>query len=182
MKKGLLFASMSWMKILPHLGVYRKIISILREELYTAVYSLDYTTLPPKKGVNKAPVVQRVPFFVLVNRLYAERDKRAKILRGEIDKLQKDVEDKENKLEKSCEDNEELKQRVKTLEDQVFHLRMELENTSLEKMKVEANLDQEIRSHEASKTRYEKRLTNLREQLVKSERYGQNVEEVQRWL
>lgn len=156
-------------EVLPHLGVYRKIISILREELYTAVYSLDYTTLPPKKGLNKTPVVQRVPFFVLVNRLYAERDKRAKILQEEIENLQKDVEDKGKNLEKSYADIEAFKHRVKTLEDQVFHLRMELENCTLEKMKVEASLDQERRSHEASKARYEKRLTSLREQLVKSE-------------
>lgn len=156
-------------EVLPHLGVYRKIISIIREELYTAVYSLDYTTLPPKKGLNKTPVVQRVPFFVLVNRLYAERDKRAKTLQEQIQKLEKDVKDKSEDLEKSHADIEDFKHRVKTLEDEVFHLRMDLENCTLEKMKLEANLDQERRSHEASKARYEKRLASLREQLAKSE-------------
>ncbi|KAK3744577.1 hypothetical protein QZH41_004994 [Actinostola sp. cb2023] len=46
---------------------------------------------------------------------------------------------------------------------------MELENCNLEKMKLNANLDQEKRSHDATKERYEKRLSNLREQLSKSE-------------
>ena len=46
---------------------------------------------------------------------------------------------------------------------------MDLENCNLEKIKLSANLDEEKRSHETSKDRYEKRLLNIREQLNKSE-------------
>lgn len=156
-------------EVIPQLGVYRKIISMLREELYSGVYSLDYTTIPPKKRAHKTPIVQRVPFFVLVERLYEQRDKTAEGLQDEISLLNKDLSAKENLLKERNSNIEELKQKVRSLEDQNFQLTMDLENCSLEKMKLSANLDEEKRSHESSKARYEKRLVNIREQLDKSE-------------
>lgn len=156
-------------EVVPHLGVYRKIIIMLREELYKAVYSLDYTTMPPKKNISKTPIVQRVPFFVLVERLYEQRDKTAESLQEEIEKIHKELTLKGSILQERNQTIEELKQKVKSLEDQNFQLTMDLENCNLENMKVTATLEQEKRSHETSKEKYDKRIVNLREQLTKSE-------------
>ncbi|EDO46114.1 predicted protein [Nematostella vectensis] len=157
-------------EILPQLGVYRKIMSMLRDELYEAVHSQEYTTIPPKKGRNRTPILQRIPYFVLVNRVYEERDKRADDLQEDIERLRKNMESTQVELNAAKEQVSQLTQKVRENEDEIFNLKMELQNSDLEMNKIRLDLEQEQRSHALTKERYEKRITNLKDQLEKCEK------------
>ncbi|XP_078379085.1 uncharacterized protein LOC144662198 [Oculina patagonica] len=152
-------------EIIPDLGVYKKVLKMLRDELYEAVYSNEYTTVPPKKGKNKTSYIQRVPYFVLVNRVFEERDKNADQLKADIAALENKLAEKDKQLEESDQNIEQLKKTLKDCSDKIYNMEIEMENKNLEQRKLEANIQYEQMMQQAAKDRYEKRIAGLKEEL-----------------
>ena len=157
-------------EVIPELGVYRKLVKMLRDELYEAVYSQQYTSQPPKpsnskQGKNGKAFIQRIPNFVLVNRVYEERDHRADQLQGEINKLETTVSEKDASLEKCHEDIDELKQLLKESNERIYKLELDIENSKIEKAKLGADIQYEQLMQQSAKTAYDKRITALRAEL-----------------
>ena len=157
-------------ELIPELGVYRKLVKMLRDELYEAVYSQEYTSAPTKakKGKNSKTFIQRIPNFVLLNRVYEERDQRADQLQGEINKLKENIAEKEASLEECHKNIEQLKKLLRESNDAIYNLELEIENCSLEKKKLDAGIQYEQLMQQSAKERYEKRLAALRDELSKT--------------
>lgn len=141
-------------EVIPSLGVYKKILKMLRDELYDAVYSNEYTTVPPKKGKNKTSYIQRIPYFVLVNRVFDERDKNADQLQANITALENKLNEKDEQLEDCYQSIEQLKRSLKESSDKIYNMEIEMENNSLERRKLEANIQYEQMMQQAAKDRY----------------------------
>lgn len=141
-------------EVIPSLGVYKKILKMLRDELYDAVYSNEYTTVPPKKGKNKTSYIQRIPYFVLVNRVFEERDKNADQLQANITALENKLNEKDEQLEDCYQSIEQLKRSLKESSDKIYNMEIEMENNSLERRKLEANIQYEQMMQQAAKDRY----------------------------
>lgn len=141
-------------EVIPSLGVYKKVLKMLRDELYDAVYSNEYTTVPPKKGKNKTSYIQRIPYFVLVNRVFDERDKNADQLQANITALENKLNEKDEQLEDCYQSIEQLKRSLKESSDKIYNMEIEMENNSLERRKLEANIQYEQMMQQAAKDRY----------------------------
>lgn len=143
-------------EVIQCVGVYKIVLKMLRDKLYDAVYSNEYTTVPPKKTVSKTSYIQRIPYFVLVNRIFEERDKTADELRANITALENNLNEKGKQLDECSQSNRELKKSLKESSDKIYEMEIELENKSLEQRKLEASIQYEQLTQQATKDRYEK--------------------------
>jgi len=163
-------------EVIPAVGVYKKVLKMLRDELYDAVYSNEYTTVPPKKGRNKTSYIQRIPYFVLVNRVFEERDKNADQLQANITALENKLNEKDKQLEECNQNIEQLKKSLKESSDKIYNMEVEMENNSLEQRKLEANIQYEQMMQQAAKDRYEKRIYSLKEELTQAKERNKFLE------
>lgn len=86
------FACLS--EVLPYCGVYAPVLKLVREELLDAVYSETYTAAQTHESLkssdgSKVPKLERVPYFVLKQRLQEQRNEAAEALQKKVDSLQK---------------------------------------------------------------------------------------------
>lgn len=142
-------------EVIPCLGVYKNVLKMLRDELYDAVYSNEYTTVPPKKGKSRTSYIQRIPYFVLVNRVFEERDKNADQLQANITALENKLNDKDKQLEECNQNIDQLKKSLKESSDKIYNMEIEMENNNLEQRKLEANIQYEQMMQQAAKDRSE---------------------------
>ncbi|XP_071503416.1 uncharacterized protein [Diadema antillarum] len=94
-------------EVLPQLGIFRKVLKMVRDETFEAVYSHQYTgsqeehtdynpatNVVTDRGVDSKVFIQRIPYFSLVQRVYDSRHEEAEQLREEIRVLEKRISDK----------------------------------------------------------------------------------------
>jgi len=155
-------------EVIQCVGVYKIVLKMLRDKLYDAVYSNDYTTVPPKKTMSKTSYIQRIPYFVLVNRIFEERDKTADELRANITALENNLNEKGKQLDECNQSNRELKKSLKESSDKIYEMEIELENKSLEQRKLEASVQYEQLTQQATKDRYERRISGLKTELTQA--------------
>ena len=156
-------------EVLPQLGVYRQVMGMLRDELYEAVYSLDYTTIPANKARSQTPVIERVPYFVLVNRIYRERDENAELLEEKLSKLEEASVSKDKDLKECLETVDELRLNLKERRDEIYDLNREIESDKLERLQMQADMKCETKLKQSMKENYEIQLSKLRKQLSTAE-------------
>lgn len=155
-------------EVIQCVGVYKIVLKMLRDKLYDAVYSNEYTTVPPKKTISKTSYIQRIPYFVLVNRIFEERDKTADELRANITALENNLNEKGKQLDECNQSNRELKKSLKESSDKIYEMEIELENKSLEQRKLEASIQYEQLTQQATKDRYERRISGLKNELTQA--------------
>ncbi|KAK2573743.1 hypothetical protein P5673_001432 [Acropora cervicornis] len=155
-------------EVIQCVGVYKIVLKMLRDKLYDAVYSNEYTTVPPKKTMSKTSYIQRIPYFVLVNRIFEERDKTADELRANITALENNLNEKGKQLDECNQSNRELKKSLKESSDKIYEMEIELENKSLEQRKLEASVQYEQLIQQATKDRYERRISGLKTELTQA--------------
>lgn len=155
-------------EVIQCVGVYKIVLKMLRDKLYDAVYSNEYTTVPPKKTMSKTSYIQRIPYFVLVNRIFEERDKTADELRANITALENNLNEKGKQLDECNQSNRELRKSLKESSDKIYEMEIELENKSLEQRKLEASIQYEQLTQQATKDRYERRISGLKNELTQA--------------
>lgn len=155
-------------EVIQCVGVYKIVLNMLRDKLYDAVYSNEYTTVPPKKTMSKTSYIQRIPYFVLVNRIFEERDKTADELRANITALENNLNEKGKQLDECNQSNRELRKSLKESSDKIYEMEIELENKSLEQRKLEASIQYEQLTQQATKDRYERRISGLKNELTQA--------------
>ena len=163
-------------EVLPQLGVYRQLMGMLRDELYQAVYSNEYTTIPPKKARSKTPVIERVPYFVLVNRVFTERDENVESLKEIVSKLEASLGEKHESLKECNALVDDLRSKLRERRDETFKMQMELENRELEKRKMKADIECEAKLKQSMKEMYEQQLSKLRKELSETKDVVQFLE------
>jgi chromosome segregation ATPase len=85
-------------EILPQLGIFQRIAKMLKNELYNAVYSNEYTTGIGSRRSSGA--TSRVPFFIVAKKIMLERDKVVNKLKVQIESLKEQLYNCEADLEK----------------------------------------------------------------------------------
>ncbi|XP_064602471.1 uncharacterized protein LOC135468255 [Liolophura sinensis] len=139
-------------ELVPNLGVYTKIFEQLRNDLFDAVYSDQFTGTT--QGGSGEGCIQKIPFFSLVKDVYTARDIKADELTEQLETVKERLFDKHKQFEKSQEHVSELKQKIAELEEQVSGLEENLSDQKEENMQLEQVMGEE-----------EKKALNVQQQL-----------------
>ncbi|XP_077992401.1 uncharacterized protein LOC144446500 isoform X2 [Glandiceps talaboti] len=115
-------------EVIPQLGVYGQVMKMVRDELFEAIYSQEYTSsteqttkyspttnkLQDKKS-EEHMFIQRVPFFTLIHRIYDQRNEEADKLKDQMEKVKKRLQERHKQLENATTVNTTLKEEIENL-------------------------------------------------------------------
>ncbi|KAI0233898.1 hypothetical protein LSAT2_015868 [Lamellibrachia satsuma] len=130
-------------KILPHLGVFQKVMEMCRDELFNAVYSDQLTG-----SHGPAPhYIQRVPYFVLVKQAHRQRNSCDEVLAEHLEVVKERLFEKQKAYEDLTEETDMLRQQVYELELNIQRIDDELAEKKLEiyDLKSAVQMEQEKR-------------------------------------
>lgn len=143
-------------EIIPTLGQYQRVMKLIRDNIYEAVFSREYTVAvesdqlgtDSETGIEKRASIERVPHFVILNNMIDERNKRA--------------EDAEQKVEKLEVVIEELNVEIKQLNEQIDSLEVDIET---QKKQIE-NLKADVINREQKNSRLTKELQARQQDMI----------------
>ncbi|XP_077869696.1 uncharacterized protein LOC100375393 [Saccoglossus kowalevskii] len=117
-------------EVIPQLGVYSQLMKMVRDEVFEAIYSQQYTstthqTTNYKVATNKQMdkqsedhvFIQRIPYFTLIQRVFDQRNEEADELREQLDLVKKKLHDKHKEFEGSITVNTALKKEIHNLRE-----------------------------------------------------------------
>eukprot|EP01137_Pigoraptor_chileana_P036191 Opistho-2@31360 len=107
-------------ELLPYFGAFKRLMSMLRDEMQNAVYSREFTS------AKTAPLFERIPYFVLVHRLNEERNESALALQREINAIKERLSARERELGQALEENAILQESSERLVATIASLQAEL--------------------------------------------------------
>ncbi|KAK2176160.1 hypothetical protein NP493_678g01056 [Ridgeia piscesae] len=115
-------------KILPHLGVFQKVMQMCRDELFNAIYSDQLTG-----SHGPAPhYIQRVPYFVLVKQAHRQRNDCDEVLAEHLEVVKEKLFEKQKAFEDLTQQTHALRNQVYELELTVQRIDDELAEKKLE--------------------------------------------------
>nr|XP_039262951.1 uncharacterized protein LOC120338989 [Styela clava] len=128
------FAALS--EILPHCGVYSPVLKLVKEELYSAVYSDTYTASKKqtdeqnrKENVTQqSRKLDRVPYFVLLKRLQEQRNETAETLQIQVQTIQSRLMNSEDLIQQKKDEIEMLNSQLEDVNKQLENTKTELNN------------------------------------------------------
>ncbi|XP_038070672.1 citron Rho-interacting kinase-like [Patiria miniata] len=168
-------------EVLPQLGIFRNVLKMVRDEIFEAVYSDQYTSskethTPYNAATNVVTdrreedrtFIQRIPYFTLVQRVYAERHEEAANLRDEIEALEERLADKTQQHEDTVAVVESQTARIGELKDEIAKALQDVEDRDVEIEKLNDDLeeltedtDRERKNLEFQKRKLQERVTAL---------------------
>ncbi|XP_070540507.1 uncharacterized protein [Ptychodera flava] len=117
-------------EVVSQLGVYSKVMKMVRDEMFEAIYSQEFTSTSHQTtkysiATNKAQdkktedhtFIQRVPYFTLIQGIYDQRNEEADVLRDQLEKVKKRLQEKHKQLEDAITINSTLKEEMENLRD-----------------------------------------------------------------
>lgn len=143
-------------ELIPKLGVYTRLFRKLRDDFFKAVYSDELTGVSEnsEKGKEGTSYIQRLPFFVLVRRVYDDRSELTEELKDQLEIVKKRLFDKHKQYEESQGE-------VARLQEHVDHLLV----TQDELQQVIADRDAEINRLEKEMEQNQRDWENTQHQL-----------------
>ena len=138
-------------QIMPHLGVFTKLMKMCRDEIFEAIYSDQYTA---GKADDPTRYIQKIPYFILVKRVYDERDERNDNLEEQLNMVKKRLFSKQKDCEEASDLIEKLSQEITELKANIGNLESDLEERAKDIYELGKTLDSEIET----KTKMEKDL------------------------
>ncbi|XP_022086611.1 uncharacterized protein LOC110977099 isoform X2 [Acanthaster planci] len=168
-------------EVLPQLGIFRNVLKMVRDEIFEAVYSDQYTSsketrTPYNTATNvitdrkeeDRTFIQRIPYFTLVQRVYAERHEEADNLRDEIEILEKRLADKTQQHEETAAVVASQSTEIAELKDEIVQALQNVEDSEVEIEKLKLDLteltedtDRERRNLEFQKRKLQERVATL---------------------
>ncbi|XP_046362334.2 uncharacterized protein LOC124139364 [Haliotis rufescens] len=127
-------------ELVPQLGIFTRIFRKLRDDFFEAVYSEELTGSSEKEEEEEARYIQRIPYFLLVQRVYKERHAQGDELKEQLDVVKERLFGKHQQLEESLSMVSELQ----TLVDDLTAKISDLENNVAEKKIEIASLEQKL--------------------------------------
>lgn len=137
-------------EVIPHLGVFQRVIQLLKHELYVAIYSSDWTS-KPKQQVCKVGTTSLTPqpYFMIAQRLIERKGGEHSKLKAEISTLKEQLYTCEADLEKAVSSLDTCRHDLKDREARMHILTTELRTLTAEK----EHLQEIISHHQLSKER-----------------------------
>lgn len=137
-------------EIIPHLGVYQRVMQLVKREINVAIYSSEWTGKSRQhtyktEGTNLMPL----PYFVIAERLTERKAEEHSKLKAEISSLKEQLYTCEADLEKALSSLDTARHDLKDREAKLHHITTELRTRGGEK----EHLQEIISHHQHSKER-----------------------------
>ncbi|XP_067657515.1 myosin-11-like [Haliotis asinina] len=129
-------------ELVPQLGVFTRIFHKLRDDFFEAVYSEELTGSSEKDDNDAdARYIQRIPYFLLVQRVYKERHAQGEELKEQLDVVKERLFNKHQQLEESLSMVKELQSGVDDLTAKISDLENTVAEKNIEIVSLEQRLD-----------------------------------------
>ncbi|XP_041369445.1 uncharacterized protein LOC121383457 [Gigantopelta aegis] len=138
-EERMILAFQAFDELVPQLGVFSRIFQKLRDDFFAAVYS-DELTSSENKDEKEEEYIQRIPYFVLVKRVYSERHETGEELKEQLDVVKERLFDKHKQLEESQKEVSELHQQITELNQQIKELEKVVANREKEIVRLQGVL------------------------------------------
>ncbi|KAK7494886.1 hypothetical protein BaRGS_00013765 [Batillaria attramentaria] len=155
-------------ELIPKLGVYTRLFSKLRDDFFKAVYSDELTGVSEsgENGGEGTSYIQRLPFFVLVKRVYDDRHDLTEELKEQLDIVKERLFQKHKQYEQSQEEVARLKEHV----DHLLQTKDDLQNIIADKdgeiNRLENEMEENQRDWENRQHQLECDIADLKESLA----------------
>ncbi|XP_033102930.1 uncharacterized protein LOC117105765 isoform X2 [Anneissia japonica] len=169
--------------VIPHTSIFSKVLKIIRDEVYDAVYSQRYTSsqevetsyktatnVVADRGEETKTFIERIPYFTLVQQVFAQRNEVADELKDELEILERRLRDKEKQNTGAQSVISSQRQQVCMLEETVEskNLMVEERDSKIESLQ-ETNSDLEDKARN-EKRRLENIIRKLEDKLSQEEK------------
>ncbi|XP_067858905.1 uncharacterized protein [Heptranchias perlo] len=147
--------------LLPQLGMFTRVLKLIRDELYDGVYSSQLTgSSRPESGI--ADAITRAPYFSLLHRLQEKRNEEAEAVCTKLNDLREILLQKEQDQIYLQHSLAQLKENTKVLEEHVIFLNEKVHEKTEETKRLHQD-HQDLQEEVAKQARcYEATITDLR--------------------
>lgn len=130
-------------EIIPSLGQYRRVMRLIRDDIYEAVFSREYTIdvgterlgIETKREigeVGKPASIVRIPHFVILSKIIDERNKRAENAEEKVKQMEVVIDELNEKIIALNHQIDELQDAIETQNKEIGNLKANLVNQSQE--------------------------------------------------
>lgn len=164
-------------QVIPMLGLYKRVMKMIRDQVYEAVFSPQYTVdieseISSKvkdeesNSLAKHTSIERVPYFYILDKLVDERNSRAEVAEEQAKQLRNNTQELNNEIGVLKTNITQLENVITKQQEQIQNLRTNLKT----KEQANSQLDIELRYQQQKMKRnvekFENSIENLNKQLV----------------
>ncbi|KAK6481921.1 hypothetical protein HHUSO_G16450 [Huso huso] len=160
--------------LVPQLGVFSRVVALIRDELYDGVYSLQLTKDPDLES-ETAEMVTRLPYFSLLRRQQDEQNQKADNLRAELNQNKEILFEKEKDLGKMLQKLEDLGKETESLKHEIVSFEEELKKKNDELLSVQHELTNLTETHTKQASRHEITVSELKSTLQGAQDHISNL-------
>ncbi|XP_061177862.1 uncharacterized protein LOC133186647 isoform X1 [Saccostrea echinata] len=154
--------------LVPKLGVYTRIFTKIKEDLYDAVYSEDLTT-------HTDGTVMKIPYFTLMKRIFDERDDKQDLLLEQLEEVKRRLFDKHKQFEESKQKIAQLEETIDDLNHKIEGLEEDLTEKGTDIVRIEEELKEERERSEEMEQRLEGDINDLQDSLDEAHQEIENL-------
>ena len=159
-------------ELIPMLGQYKRVMKMIRDQVYEAVFSRQYTVdIEPEilvagtTSLAKNASLQRVPYFEILNKLVDERNTRAEIAEEQVKQLKSIVEELNSEIGVFKENIADLQSSIVGQQEQIQDLQRNLVTKEQQNNQLDVELRYEQEKMKRKEANFENSIENLNEQL-----------------
>lgn len=150
-------------ELIPKLGVFSKLFSKLREDFFKAVYSDELTGMADTSGeTDGGGYIQRLPYFVLVKRVYNERHELTEELTEQLEIVKKRLFEKHKQFEQSQQEGAKLQEHIENLNHTIQDLNLVMDNKDADICRLQEEMETNMKNDEKTKHQLECDIADLK--------------------
>ncbi|XP_052704063.1 uncharacterized protein LOC128180193 isoform X1 [Crassostrea angulata] len=154
--------------LVPKLGVYTRIFTKIKDDLFDAVYSEDLTT-------HTDGTVTKIPYFTLMKRIFDERDDKQDLLSEQLEEVKRRLFDKHKQFEESQQKIAQLEENIEELNHKIEGQEEDLRQKEADITRVEEELKEERERSEDMEQRLEGDINDLQDSLDEAHQEIENL-------
>nr|XP_022341506.1 uncharacterized protein LOC111135590 isoform X1 [Crassostrea virginica] len=154
--------------LVPKLGVYTRIFTKIKDDLFDAVYSEDLTT-------HTDGSVTKIPYFTLMKRIFDERDDKQDLLSEQLEEVKRRLFDKHKQYEESQQKIAKLEETIEELNHTIEGHEEDLKQKEADITRVEDELKEERERSEDMEQRLEGDINDLQDSLDEAHQEIENL-------
>jgi hypothetical protein len=153
------------------LGQYKRVLKMIRDQVYEAVFSRQYTVdIEPEIGISavtkKNASIERVPYFEILNKLVDERNSRAEIAEEQVEQLKRIVEELNDQVDAFKKNVGDLESAIAKQQEQIHDLQSNLVAKEQQNNQLDIELQYQQEKMRRKLNEFENSMENLNAQLV----------------
>ncbi|XP_048745050.2 uncharacterized protein LOC125658046 isoform X3 [Ostrea edulis] len=154
--------------LVPKLGVYTRIFTKIKDDLFDAVYSEDLTT-------HTDGSVMKIPYFTLMKRIFDERDDKQDLLSDQLNEVKRRLFDKHKQFEESKQKIAQLEETIEELNHKMEGLEEDISEKGMDIVRIEEELKEERERSEEMEQRLEGNINDLQDSLDEAHQEIENL-------